>query len=106
MKPTLQFSRSTRQSEASRPLHQITQRPLTDWNYQTTSPDLRGGALPYHLSARSGGPRPAFHTLSQGFFSAEADRESRLEGALFGLIAALAAWPIVLAAQAALTLIK
>ncbi|MGI8437490.1 MAG: hypothetical protein ACR2NX_11390 [Chthoniobacterales bacterium] len=106
MKPTLQFSRSTRQGEALRPLYQITQRPLTDWSFQTTSPDLRGGARPFHLGARSGGLRPAFHTLSQGFFSTEADRESRLEGALFGFIAVLAAWPIVLAAQAALTLIK
>ncbi|MGI8821444.1 MAG: hypothetical protein ACR2ID_11355 [Chthoniobacterales bacterium] len=49
---------------------------------------------------------PGFRALTEGLFSAEAKRESRLEGALFGVIAALAAWPIVLAIQAAADLVK
>ena len=48
----------------------------------------------------------SFRALSDGFFASEAKRESRLEGALFAVIAALAAWPMVLAAQAAAGLLK
>lgn len=84
---------------------QISQRPVTDWSFQTSTPTMRGGS-----TARPGLHRvvlePAFHTLSQGFFSAEANRESRFEGALFGVIVALAAWPIALAMQAAAVLLN
>ncbi len=48
----------------------------------------------------------SFRGLSEGFFASEAKRESRLEGALFAIIAALAVWPMVLAAQAAAGLLK
>ena len=102
MKPTFEISRQSRLSEAARPAHQSSQRPITDWSFQASAPNLRGGNTPFHPGVR----RPGFHTLSQGFFSAEANRESRFEGALFGVIAALAAWPIVLAVQAATLLIK
>lgn len=106
MKPTFEISRQSRLSEAARPAHQSSQRPITDWSFQTSAPGLRGGTTPFHSGTRHGVRRPGFHTLSQGFFSAEANRESRFEGALFGVIAALAAWPIVLAVQAATLLIK
>ncbi len=79
---------------------------MTDWNYQTSERGSLGGSA----SFRGGGVRPAmgpsFRALSDGFFAAEAKRESRLEGALFAVIAALAAWPLVLAAQAAIALAK
>ena len=51
-------------------------------------------------------PEPSFHTLSEEFFAGEAKKESRLEGAVFAVIVALAAWPMALAAQAAYTLLK
>jgi hypothetical protein len=44
--------------------------------------------------------------LSDGFFAAEAKREFRLEGAVFAVIVALAAWPMVLAVQAAAGLLR
>jgi hypothetical protein len=50
--------------------------------------------------------RPHFWTLSQGFLAAEAKREYRFEAALFGIMVALAAWPIGLALQAAAHLAK
>lgn len=108
MKPTFQTSRPSRSGGASRPLRQqISQRPITDWGFQASIPELRGVATPFHPGVPQRLPlRPSFYTLSQGFFSAEANRESRFEGALFGIIAALSAWPIALAAQAAFALIK
>lgn len=84
---------------------QISSRPITEWSFQLSAPNLRGGSAPF-LPGGNRALRPAFHTLSQGFFSAEANRESRFEGALFGVIVALAAWPIALAVQAATVLLK
>ncbi|MEP6809774.1 MAG: hypothetical protein ABI992_05990 [Chthoniobacterales bacterium] len=106
MKPTVQINRRGRNGETSGPASQISNRPITDWSYQTSSPDIRGGATPFHPGAHRVTLHPAFHTLSQGFFSAEANRESRAEGALFGVIAVLAAWPIALAAHAAMVLMR
>ncbi len=89
-----------------RPLaRQTTKRPFTDWSFQSPASALRGGAAPFHPGAQQS-LRPGFYTVSQAFFAAEADRESRFEGALFGIMVGLAAWPIALAVQAALTLIK
>jgi len=72
---------------------------MTDWSFQPSTPQIGGGGT-------ASFQRPAFHTLSDGFFAAEAKKESRLEGALFAVIVALAAWPIALAAQAAFALMK
>lgn len=105
MKPTFQNSRQSRPDGAVRPsTPQISNR--TDWSFQISGPSLRGGTTNFHPGTRHTSLRPAFHTLSQGFFSAEANRESRLEGALFGVMVALAAWPIALAVQAAIVLVK
>ena len=49
---------------------------------------------------------PRLWALSQGFIEAEAKREYRLEAVLFGVIVALAAWPIALALQAAAQLVR
>ncbi len=104
MKPTFQLNRQSRSSGAARPA-QISQHPITDWSFQASTPELHGGSTLYPRS-RHTVLEPAFHTLSQGFFWAEANRESRFEGALFGVIAALAAWPIALAVQAAAILLQ
>ena len=107
MKPKFENSRQSQRSGASRPsARQNNNHPITDWSFQAAGSGLRGGATPFHPGARQSSLRPAFYTLSQKFFSAEANRESRIEGALFGLIAVLAAWPIALAVQAAAALIK
>ena len=87
--------------------HKLPKSPVTDWSFQTPAAQLPGGGS---ASFRHGRLTPAirssFRALSTGFFSEEAKRESRLEGAVFAVIAALAAWPMVLAAQAAATLLR
>jgi len=106
MKPTFKTSRPGRPSEASRPFDfHNSKTPSTDWSFHATTADLRGGTIPFHPGQRSR-RAPGFHTLSQGFLSTEANRESRIEGALFCVIVALATWPIVLAVQAAFDLLK
>ena len=105
MKPIFQIGRNSRPSEASSSLNRHSSKsPVTDWSFQPVGADLRGGAVPFYPGIRNAIRRPGFHTLSQGFFAAEAGRESRFEGALFGVIVALATWPIVLAVQAAIAL--
>ena len=81
--------------------------PALDWSFQSP-------AFPQHAGGsgwlRHRGLRPSvmrsFRGLSDGFFALEAKREARLEGALFAVIAALAVWPMVQAAQAAAGLLK
>ncbi len=104
MKPTFETSRPSRLSDALRPLaRQTSQRPVTDWSFQSSA--LQGGTAPFHPGVQQ--PlHPAFHTLSQAFFASEADRESRFEGALFGIMVGLAVWPMALAAQAALVFLR
>ncbi|CAN5793928.1 hypothetical protein BH20VER1_BH20VER1_00200 [soil metagenome] len=99
MKPTYQISHSARHGE-SRPQGQLVSKsPATDWSYRAPHTVLTGGSGSYP------GPR-SFRQLSDGFFSREARKESRLEGGMFGVIIALAAWPMVLAVLAAAGLLK
>ena len=98
MKPTFQIKRPSRHVESQRPQGQhVIKSPATDWSYQSAA-DLRGGTAALHPEDRP--LRPSFFTLTEGFF-ATSNRESRFEGALFGVIAALAAWPIALAVHMA-----
>lgn len=100
MKPSFPTSRVARRDDASRPLgHNHPKAPITDWSFQASSLDGRGGGS-------ASFPRPPFHTLSEGFFAAEAKKESRIEGAVFAVIVALAVWPMALAAQAAYGLLQ
>lgn len=93
MKPSFPTGRSARRDDASRPFGHQQSAPITDWSFQASSLDGRGGGS-------ASFPRVPFHTLSDNF-AAEAKKESRLEGALFAVIVALAAWPMALAAHAA-----
>src|SRR3954468_2840729 len=99
MKPTFPTSRPARLRDDSRQSHHRNQAPVTDWSFQPSNPDIRGGGS-------ASFPEPSFHTLSDEFFAVEAKKESRLEGAVFAVIVALAAWPMALAAQAAYALLK
>ncbi len=104
MKPTYQITRRDRRAESLRPAgHQITSL-VTDWSFQASAPALRGPS--FRASDGSQSKLPSFLLLSQGVFGAESRRESRLEGAVFGVIVARATWPIVLAVQAAATLLQ
>ncbi len=97
MKPTFPTSGPARHADVPRRSHR-NHAPVTDWSYQAPAEDFRGGSP-------ASFPRPSFHTLSGGFFAREAKKESRLEAAAFVVIVALAAWPLVLAAQAAWALL-
>ena len=100
MKPTFPTNRQARRNDASRlPAHHQGRAPITDWSLQASTPFIRGGGSAFSR-------RPAFFRLSESFFATEAKKESRLEGAVFAVIVALAAWPMVLAAQAAYALMK
>ena len=100
MKPSFPTSRVVRRGDASRPFGQHhSNAPVTDWSFQASSLDHRGGGS-------ASFPRVPFHTLSDEFFAAEAKKESRIEGAVFAVIVALAAWPMALAAQAAYGLLQ
>lgn len=100
MKPTFQTSRPARHNDDSRPVQiHYAHAPITDWSFQAPNIEIRGGGS-------ASFPEPSFHTLSDDFFAAEAKKESRIEGAVFALIVAIAAWPIALAAQAAFALMK
>ncbi len=104
MKPTFQASLPARQRDSSHSSRPQLRGPRTDASFQVVTPAFGGGATSFrHRETKL---HPAFHTLSESFFATEARKESRLEGALFAVIVALAAWPIVLAVQAATTLIK
>lgn len=107
MKPTFQISRPVRRGDSQHAFgHNLPKSPTTDWSFQAPATQLRtGGSSFQRLGARSPLTH-RFRALSDGFFATEAKRESRLEGALFAVIAALAAWPMVLAAQAAVALMK
>ncbi len=100
MKPSFPTSRVVRRGDASCPFGQNhPTAPVTDWSFQASSLDGRGGG-----SARF--PRPPFHSLSDEFFAAEAKKESRIEGAVFAVIVALAVLPMALAAQSAYGLMQ
>src|SRR3954464_7747159 len=105
MKPTSIPSRPVRrgdsQHSSARPLPKS---PATDWSFH--APALPGGGSSFRRPDSRPLLTPSFRALSDGFFSAEAKRESRLEGALFAVIVALAVWPMVLAVQAAAGLLQ
>ena len=102
MKPTSQIHRPARRSDSQRSFgHSINQTRATDWSFQPSSPDVNGRVASFH-------PHPAegFRALSHDFFAVESKISYRLEAGVFVLIAALALWPLVLAAQAAFALLK
>ena len=105
MKPTLTPSRPVRRGDSQCPsARPLPKSPAPDWSFH--APALRGGGSSFRRPNARPVLTPSFRALSDGFFSAEAKRESRLEGALFAVIVALAAWPMVLAVQAAAGLLK
>lgn len=106
MKPTFQVSRSGRVSEPRATRFNSSKAPATDWSFQSSGPVLRGGSASLRGRLEGSDRMPRLWALSQGFIEAEAKREYRLEAVLFGVIVALAAWPIALALQAAAQLVR
>jgi hypothetical protein len=105
MKPTFIPGRPLRRGDSQyTSAHRAPKFPATDWSFH--APALRGGGASFRRP--NFGPRltPSFRALSDGFFATEAKHESRLEGAVFAVIVALSAWPMVLAVQAAAGLLQ
>ena len=69
-------------------------------------PLIGGGTSGFRTGQDRSALAPSFRALSEGVFSAASKRESRLEGVVFAFVAALAIWPIALAVQAAIVLLK
>ena len=102
MKPTFQINGQTRRGESSRPLNHVSRAPVTDWSFQATAPEMRGGSQP----AFGRDEKRSFRRLSEAFLAGESKRDSRLEAGIFVVMITFAAWPIGLAVQAALALVK
>ena len=101
MKPTFPVSGPTRRGESRRPLNYVSKAPVTDWSFQASAPELHGGAPSFGRTKR-----PSLRGISEAFFAAESKRNDRLEAVGFVMMIAMAAWPIGLAVQAALALVK
>ena len=93
MKPTLQNQAPVRRGESVRPAgHSSTKSPITDWNFQSSAADLRGGSSPSPVEAPEA--HQSFYGLSQTVFAAETKWEDRLEGIGLAVVIAIAACPI------------
>lgn len=93
MKPTFQTSQPARRGASQRPQgYNVSKSPATDWSFQSSTANLRGGTTPSQSEA-TGSLTPSLFALTKAF-SATSERESRVEAAFFGLIVALGAWPI------------
>ena len=96
MKPTIQNERPVRRGQSVRPAgHAGNKSPVTDWNFQSTTVDLRGSAVPSHVEIETPAARPSFYGLSQTVFAAETKWEDRIEGIGLAVVVALAACPVV-----------
>ena len=72
----------------SRPKHRV-----TDYNYQTTSSDLR--VATDRLQQSTPALSPSFRQLSNEFLSGEMKRDYLVEAACFVIMIGMSAWPIV-----------
>ena len=108
MKPIFQLGRPVRRGDSQYSFGlKLPNFPAVEWSFHPAAAPMHPGGS---ASLRRRNLRPSllrsFRRLSENFFASEARRESRLEGALFAVIAALGAWPIVLAMRAAAGLVK
>ncbi|MBA3882463.1 MAG: hypothetical protein H0X73_07035 [Chthoniobacterales bacterium] len=104
MKPTFQSHPARHLASRRAFCSSINKIPVTDWNFQSTMPELRGHGSSFHPRATNRGA--AFRELSQSFLEAESKRTYRAEAGAFILIVGLAVWPIAQAVHAAMTLLK
>ena len=65
------------------------QRPATDFHYQKTGGDFRGGNNRLQRST------PSFRDLSSEFLAAEMKRDYLAEAVCFLIMVGVSAWPIV-----------
>ena len=95
MKPTFQNDRPVRRGDAVRAARLTSSKsPITDWNFQTSTADLRGSSIP-SPTAEQPAATQSFYGLSQTIFAAETKWEDRVEAIGLTVVIALAACPIV-----------
>jgi hypothetical protein len=87
MKPTPQFNPQPTKRQLG---------PLTDYHYKSGPRPSCGGVRKFRAPRDVGG----FWKLGAGFFGMEARIDYALELALFSVITALSAWPVIAAFQA------
>src|SRR5438105_3686073 len=100
MKNIIHFERATRDGESCLDQN-IRKMPMTDWNFHAAGASFRGGS-----SGQRRNSLRALRAMGESYFGDEAKREDRIEGAVFGAIAALTVGPIAMAAHAIFGLIN
>ena len=94
MKPTPQISRQFGSHRGEQlPLGLRSTHPVTDYNYQTTSSDLR--VATDRLQQSTPALSPSLRQLSGEFLSGEMKRDYLAEAACFVIMITVSAWPIV-----------
>ena len=103
MKPTFQNDRPVRRGTSSRPASHIGSKfPITDWNFQTSTADLRGASVPSPVSMDQPAVKQSFYGLSSEIFAAETKWTDRIEGIGLAVVIALAGCPVAHAIYIAL----
>ena len=95
MKPTLKNQRPVRRGESVRPAgHSSNQSPVTDWSFQSTTADLRGGSSLSPVATEEASAQQSLYGLSQAVFAAKTKWEDRIEAIGLSVVVAIAACPI------------
>ena len=103
MKPTFQNVRPVRRGDSVRAAHHTGSKcPITDWNFQTSTADLRGTSVPSHVSTEQPAVTQSFYGLSSEIFAAETKWADRIEGIGLAVVIALAGCPVAHAIYIAL----
>ncbi len=96
MKPTFQNERPVRRGGSVRRAgHSSSNSPVTDWHFQSSVADLRGGSAPSPVQGEEPAAKQSFYGLSQTVFAAETKWEDRIEGIGLAIVIAIAACPII-----------
>ena len=103
MKPTFQIGRQSRHIDSPRPVGQVIGKStVTDWHFQSTA-ELRTASVGTPAGTEQLGATLGLYAITQGLFDGQTKWEDRIEG--FGLIVVtfLAAWPVLKAAETAIS---
>ena len=99
MKPTIQFTETSRRDFCDRGFRKGSALPKTDYSFQAGSGANGGGRC-------FGSSHPSFRSISQSYFKNEAPQSFAAEAALFTVIVLTAAVPIINSASALLHLVR
>ena len=74
--------------------HSSSNFPVTDWNFQSATVDLRGASPSSPVQTEEPAAKQSLYGLSQTVFAAETRWEDRIEGIGLAIVIAIAACPI------------